>query len=281
MATALVPDSRVEEADWFSTALAGFGARVDQVLPGSYPAYARILHPADGGGAVPSRWAEVAASVGTVLHPLGQFSAVARRGSSAHRIGAAGWDGQDPFQGSLQIHELQTLCGILGEMTAAGERCWATVWEGWGNFPTDWQKRFPRVVQPYRAYYLFQRRLDEIVDLAIDIADYRPDLPSPWFAYFTAIDAGGDTDVPRDEPPTLTGPTPEVVVRVQSPSQWWPASRGWCVATEIDFDSTLVGGSNALVKQILDDGRLEAFPVSPTDDLGSGGDTVNELPGSG
>lgn len=279
MATSLVPDSRVEEADWFTDALAGFGGRVEQVLPGSYPAYARILHPADGGGAVPRRWAEVAASVGTVLHPLAQFSAVARRESS-HRLGAPGWDGQNPFQGSLQIHELTILCGILGEVTRAEESCWATVWEGW-NLPRDWQDRFPRIEQPHRAYFLFERRLDEIVDLAIEIADYRPDLPSPWFAYLTAIDAGGDTDVTRDEPPAPTGPTSEVVVHVRSPSQWWPASRDWCVATEIDFDSTLVGGSNALVQRIVDDSRLEAFPVSPTDDLGSGGDTVNELPGSG
>lgn len=234
MATSLVPDSRVEEADWFSDALAGFGGRVEQVLPGTYPAYARILHPANGGGAVPSRWSEVAASVGTVVHPLAQFGALARRESS-HRLGAPGWDGQNPFQGSLQ--------------------------------------------QPHRAYFLFQRRLDEIVDLAIETANCRPEHPSRSFACL--VDMGRDGDVRRDQPFTPTLPTPEVVLHVQSPSQWWPASRDWCVATEIDFDSTLVGGSESLVQRILDDGRLEAFPVSPTDDLGSGGDTVNELPGSG
>ncbi|MEO8829205.1 hypothetical protein [Lapillicoccus sp.] len=276
MATALVPDSRVEEADWFSDALAGFGGRVEQVLPGTYPAYARILHPANGGGAVPSRWSEVAASVGTVVHPLAQFGALARRESS-HRLGAPGWDGQNPFEGSLGIHELTILCGILAETTQPGERCWATVWEGWGTLPTIWQDRFPRIVQPYRAYFLFERRLDEIVDLAAELG--RLYLPSRSSAHL--VDVGTDADAARSEPPAPAEPTPEVVLHVQSPSQWWPASRDWCVATEIDFDSTLVGGSESLVQRILDDGRLEAFPVSPTDDLGSGGDTVNELLGSG
>ncbi|MGH8301512.1 MAG: hypothetical protein ACRET5_08615, partial [Steroidobacteraceae bacterium] len=36
--------------------------------------------------------------------------------------------------------------------------------------------------------------------------------------------------------------TPWYAVYDQSPNLFWPDDRAWCVATEIDFDSTLVGG---------------------------------------
>jgi hypothetical protein len=64
-----------------------------------------------------------------------------------------------------------------------------------------------------------------------------------------------------------------------SPNLLWPADRTWCVASEIDFDSTLVGGSRALVEEICADEALEAFEVEEDDDLSLAGDTVNPVPG--
>lgn len=51
----------------------------------------------------------------------------------------------------------------------------------------------------------------------------------------------------------------------QSPNLLWPADRAWCVASEVDFRSTYVGGSNRLIDQILSDEQLEAIPVRPGD----------------
>jgi len=47
------------------------------------------------------------------------------------------------------------------------------------------------------------------------------------------------------------------------------------VGSEIDFDSTLVGGSERLVEQIVTDPHLEAFRVSHRGNLTHLGDTVN------
>jgi len=47
-----------------------------------------------------------------------------------------------------------------------------------------------------------------------------------------------------------------------SPNLWWPDDRAWCVATEIDFTWTYVGGSRECIQQILDDPALEALPTS-------------------
>jgi hypothetical protein len=51
----------------------------------------------------------------------------------------------------------------------------------------------------------------------------------------------------------------------QSPNIWWPNDRAWCVATEIDFAWTYVGGSAAAIRAVLADPRLEALPAKLTD----------------
>ena len=64
----------------------------------------------------------------------------------------------------------------------------------------------------------------------------------------------------------------------QSANLIWPAERSWCIATEIDWDSTLVAGSAALVRALLADPRLETFAVWYDDDLSWRGDLVNPRP---
>lgn len=49
----------------------------------------------------------------------------------------------------------------------------------------------------------------------------------------------------------------------QTPSIWWPDDRAWVVVTEVDADSTCVGGTPEVVRRVLDDDRLEALPSDP------------------
>lgn len=51
----------------------------------------------------------------------------------------------------------------------------------------------------------------------------------------------------------------------QSPNLFWPDDHAWCVATEVDRRSTLVGGTARLIASIVGDVELEAWPVG-TDD---------------
>jgi hypothetical protein len=51
----------------------------------------------------------------------------------------------------------------------------------------------------------------------------------------------------------------------QTPTLWWPDDRAWCVASEVDFHSTYVGGSRQLIDRLLGDERIEAFEVAVTD----------------
>jgi hypothetical protein len=52
-----------------------------------------------------------------------------------------------------------------------------------------------------------------------------------------------------------------------SPNLIWPTDRAWLLASEIDFDSTLIGGSDALVEAIMDSDGIEAARVGATDSL--------------
>jgi hypothetical protein len=94
----------------------------------------------------------------------------------------------------------------------------------------------PKLELPQRNHLVFAGSLDDVAALAAgaataDVSPFRPDL--------------------------------------RTPSLLWPDDRSWCVATEVDFDSTLVGGTRALVDAVLGDETLEAFEIDVDDSLGA------------
>ncbi len=50
------------------------------------------------------------------------------------------------------------------------------------------------------------------------------------------------------------------------------------MASEIDFDSTLVGGSTQLIDDVLQSPALDSWPVQPDDSLAADADRVNPVP---
>jgi hypothetical protein len=79
----------------------------------------------------------------------------------------------------------------------------------------------------------------------------------------------------------MTGPIEAAAERVEvpptrrSPNLWWPADRAWCVATEIDLNSTYVGCSNACREDLLAL-DVEAFEIDPATGLTSRSDLRND-----
>ncbi|MBA2370522.1 MAG: hypothetical protein H0V71_02630 [Chloroflexi bacterium] len=59
------------------------------------------------------------------------------------------------------------------------------------------------------------------------------------------------------------------------PSLWWPDNRAWCVASEIDLDSTYIGGSADCIARLLAHPGLGAFPAALEDDVSAASDTLN------
>jgi hypothetical protein len=147
---------------------------------------------------------------------------------------------------------LGALCDVLQRHTSPDQTCYFGVWEGWGGLssspshrnvvrlthigepvrpieyaPDDWQLDMegPTFHLPGRTYHLFGGALHQALLIGYWVT-------VDWFC-------------------------------TQSPNLLRPADHGWCVATEIDFDSTLVGGSAELVEDLIASRGLEVLAIDP------------------
>lgn len=244
--------------DWIAPRLDG-SALITGLVPAGYEAYARILHRADApvrdaAGAITGwttvRWSDVAARTGRRTHPLMLWHEL---------IGAEDpwnprsdlWPDGGPVRGDLDLEQLDALTRVLARHTGTPERCLFALWEGWGELNgsgailttgpsgtssralprafTDDEWAAPRFVLPDRSYLLLAGPLDAT----------------------RALTEHRGTGVPG----------------TRSPQLLWPEDRTWCVASEIDLDSTVVGGTRALLDAVLADPDLEAWEVRPGDSL--------------
>ncbi|MBE1564170.1 hypothetical protein [Nonomuraea africana] len=264
----LEPTADVSVGDWIAEGLGGPLGTVGSVVPRGFAAYARILHPVefDDDERPPVTWAEVCMLTGRVPHALMQWAAVVTPAAGAAVVaGPSGiWEDGDVRVGDLAPAALGALIDVL-EPATGEQDCFHALWEGWGwvdgsgvaifsvsddgrvergpapepGVPAEvWA--LPRLRLPDRDYLLFRGPLR------------------------AALDMGWQGSPLGFEP--------------QSPSLLWPADRSWCVGTEIDFDSTLVGGSADLIAAVLAAPDLEAWPVEPDDDLSASGDLINPAP---
>jgi hypothetical protein len=160
---------------------------------------------------------------------------------------------------------------VLAGQTATSDRCWFALWEGWGDLPDAWRAA-PAFELPGRRHHLFAGQVADVVEISVEFACAGledPGRPGASATLWAATE-------PR-EPPTRQeiADAFRAVGHLQSPSLWWPEDRAWCVASEIDFDSTLVAGPAALVADLVDHPHLEAFEVAPGDSLQIDGDPIN------
>jgi hypothetical protein len=70
----------------------------------------------------------------------------------------------------------------------------------------------------------------------------------------------------------------EMPILYQSADLWCPEDRAWCVATEIDFNTTYLAGTQSLVDALLGCEELEVYQVEPTDGVACDGDALNPRP---
>ena len=62
---------------------------------------------------------------------------------------------------------------------------------------------------------------------------------------------------------------------IQSPQLWWPDDHAWAVASEIDYDSTLVAGSVELAEALEATPGIECLRIEPTASLYIDADEIN------
>lgn len=230
----------VSAGDWIRERLEGDGpawaATMHGVVPRGFPAYAQIRH-APTGDPESSRREEGrvdAAQLSTVAAHLAAHT------SAPDDISAAvweGWGGLVGFYGQTPARAVLTTTegadpAVMDHHRAMLERSIhdpfnnvfrKPVWQP--GILSDEISRGPRLRLPNRDHILFTGRIAELAD--------------PSWA----------TTVPwAEDDPAWTA----------SPSLVWPADRAWVLVTEVDSDSSIVGGSPDLVRALCTDPALEA-----------------------
>lgn len=240
----------VSPAQWLESRITGPAGTVTGVVPAGYPAYARVLHPVvtHDGVTAPMTWTHVADALGRAVVPTVRWHELIGAPDRWTRTSAV-WSGERPEWGNLALAQLEALCESLTAHTGTAQDCLFALWEGWaqltggparawltadGGVPAqplldEEESAAPRLELPGRGHVLLQGPLSSVSALA------QYDGPHSWLT--------------------------------QSPSLFWPADRAWCVATDIDLDSTLVGGSEEAVDAVLSTPALEAFRVRAEDTL--------------
>lgn len=253
---------------WIEPRLGGkFGAVTLQV-PTGYAAYARIFHPASDSEWNSVRWAEVAKAVGTTPHREMQWHAILGLGDadqlqgsySPDDGGGVKWAGSDPPVGGMDIETLDALCEVLADHTDDAAHCFfglCTIQSWLDSFSAE--KLRPLLKLPHgRDHIVLTGPLSAVDQIMYD-----------WSGSLRMTLVAKQSD----EPPPK--PDPAEFLQRGAPNLIWPADRTWLVASEVDFDSTLVGGSAELIEAIVGSSKLEAWKVEPTDSLADDADKIN------
>jgi len=166
------------------------------------------------------------------------------------------YEGDDPadpaallcVEGDLEEPELAALVEVLGRHTTTPNDCFFGLWDGFGDIygsPTVSVISFddagtPPVVPPAFAPQVTQGP--------------RLHLPGRDYLLFRGAlaDAGrwGAADL-----------VPGWARRINSPNLMWPADHAWFVASEIDLPWTGIGGSAALIEELLSTDTLDVVEV--------------------
>ncbi|WP_072314052.1 hypothetical protein [Agrococcus sp. Marseille-P2731] len=287
----------VDRGAWLRDRL-GAWATVAGAAGTGFERYARLLHPVgarrldltttDAWGQHPVAeeaqwpWRELARRNGKTMHPLVQWQRITDEERALDF--ADGWGAEQSRDGWFDPALMARLTSSLRTHTAEPDDVTIGVWSGWGT-PATYGWLVPEdgdaaaaAVEPVVAAQLrrqeraggapafspaFLRARERGPLLHLPGRDYvllaaaLTELADPDWGYGAGI--GWDPRFDGD-------PSPQLV---------WSADRAWIVATEIDWDSTIVGGPAALIAEVLADPAFEAFEVAADADLSWSGDTIN------
>lgn len=258
----MTPSEAVEHAGWIGPRLHPWEAYdVGMVIPTGFDAYARILHPAQRDGMPRDvRWSEVARWSGKTIHPTVQFAPITQP-RPGFGTAPPPWR-FEPAQGTLETSRVKALASVLSRHTATPDACWFCLWEGYGYLSPGGTAAFTQVAvsgpRPLRWLRLraARRRLRWRRMKPPRPHQARVDLPNRGYLLFT-------------------GSVRQAAGWEDGPNLWWPDDRAWCVASEIDFGYTYVGGSRALIKEVIANPELEALPAELDDGVTYDSDKVN------
>lgn len=123
-----------------------------------------------------------------------------------------------PLDGTLPLPTAKALIDRLSRHFSTSELCWFAIWDGFW-----WQRDAGTVPDEVRL-------------------GGRLRLPQREYFLYSGLLEDALAFTPQIE---------------QTPNMWWPETRNWFVATDIDLEWTYVGGPEQLISDLLSDHRLE------------------------
>jgi hypothetical protein len=246
---------QVRAADWIVDALSDDLASVAWLVPRTFPAVGRLLHPVvqvRNGLRVVIPWSEIAAEAGCELTSGTQFPALVD-------LADGQWTRHDQqFIGTLPPEEARVLVDILRRFTTTASRCWFGVSSefGWNGYD------YPLGGVPFEAEStaLSPDADGEGTDSEVDRVPYdKPVVQAPHRSFMLYPGAIDDALL-----------LAERFEWAQVPNLWWPEDRAWCVRTDIDLDSTYIAGSDRLVDALIAEPGLEVLRATFDDEIARG-----------
>jgi hypothetical protein len=164
-------------------------------------------------------------------------------------IGEAPWY-ENPNEGRLDEGEAGSLAEFLADFTGTASRCFFAVWDGYGQFSGGGMGILSTSggipLSPPSEVLTSQR----IKGVGRDYLLYEGRLSAISSFFSTRFWHGG-------------------------PNIWWPENRRWCVATDMDLNSTYIGGSEACIEALPNHPWLEVMPATLDAPVHIGSDTLN------
>ena len=140
----LTPLDVLDAADWLCASLTTFATSVASILPGHFPAYARVYNPfgdvRDPFGE--QSWSSMAAQAGRDLTDP----------AAAEDFAYNGVSNAQARTGTARLSVISSLVDHLRGATSTPEKCYFALWEGYGIEPPA---MVPKLELPNRAYYMF------------------------------------------------------------------------------------------------------------------------------
>lgn len=193
------------------------------------------------------RWGSVARTTGRRMHSLAQWHALIGS-SDPDDLSDSKWSGGHPDRGALPQQVWKSLSHILAREMQPSEECLCALWTGWGALSV-W-----------------------LAQLETGSYESAEKCGLPWLSLPPY--AGRDYLLLGTELGNIER-VGEIEPVEKLPSIIWPEGRSWFLVTDIDFDSTLVGGDEKLIRAIVCGSDIEAWQVNSEDSLAFDGDVIN------
>jgi hypothetical protein len=250
-----------EAGAWIEPRLeGGFGGKVEQLVPNGYDSYVRVFHALTDANGDPATWTEVAATCGRVAHRemqwhrlIGLDEPSTVESSLPYSRPGAEWGGSDPPTGEMDPVTLRALCTVLSRHTDDPDHCFFGLSTIYGGVEEDYSAAVPLHWRS-RDFIVFGGPVDAAHQMGYEARN-------------SGLVRFGDGPWERVPPSSHWVSQP--------PNLIWPADHSWFAQTDYDLDSTLVGGSRALVDDLFASPELETWEVERSDSLEAWADRIN------